>query len=68
MEDYILAENYIKDSINIDNTNAIVLEHLAEVYVKKNNVYNALKYFKLALKNDPDNDETKLKIKKYEKN
>ena len=68
MENYNLAENFIKDSIAIDNTNAVVLEHLADVYIKKNNVNDALIYYKLALKNDPNNVETKLKIKKYEKN
>tara|TARA_Y100001968_G_scaffold246993_1_gene231387 strand:- start:606 stop:1388 length:783 start_codon:yes stop_codon:yes gene_type:complete len=68
MGNYNLAEHYIKDSIDIDDTNSIVLEHLADVYVKKNNINYALKYYKLALLNDPENSQTKLKIKKYEKN
>ena len=68
MENYNLAENYIKDSIKIDDKNPIVLEHLADVYIKKNSINNAIKYYKLALKNDPNNFETQLKIKKYEKN
>ena len=68
MENLNLAENYIRDSIAIDNSNAIVLEHLADIYIKKNNIENAIKYYKLALINDPDNFETKLKLKKYEKN
>ena len=62
------CEDDIKNSIDIDNTNPIVLEHLADVYIKKNNVNSALKYYKIALKNDPGNDETKIKIKKYEEN
>ena len=60
------AENFIKNSIEIDKNNAVVLEHLAEIYIKKNEINIALKYFRLALKNDPNNYQTKTKILKYE--
>ena len=68
MDKIAVGGNLPKDIIDIDATNSIVLDHLADVYVKKNNINYALKYYKLALLNDPENSQTKLKIKKYEKN
>ena len=57
-----MALDYIKQSIEIENDNAIVLEHLGDVYKSNNNISNAKIYWKKAFNIDPGNEELEKKL------
>ena len=57
-----MALDYIKQSIEIENDNAIVLEHLGDVYKANNNISGAKIYWKKAFNIDPGNEELEKKL------
>ncbi len=57
-----LALNYIKQSVNIEDHNAIVLEHLGDVYKANNNLSDAKYYWNKAIDLDPGNEQLKKKL------
>ena len=57
-----MALDYIKQSIEIENDNAIVLEHLGDVYKADNKILDAKIYWKKAFHIDPENEDLEKKI------
>jgi tetratricopeptide (TPR) repeat protein len=57
-----MALDYIKQSIEIENDNAIVLEHLGDVYKANNNISGAKTYWKKAFNINPGNEELEKKL------
>ena len=57
-----MALDYIKQSIEIENDNAIVLEHLGDVYKANNNISDAKIYWKKAFNINPENEELEKKL------
>ncbi|SVC63571.1 uncharacterized protein METZ01_LOCUS316425, partial [marine metagenome] len=57
-----MALDYIKQSIEIENDNAIVLEHLGDVYKSNNNISSAKTYWKKAFNINPGNEELEKKL------
>lgn len=57
-----LALKYIQDSVDIENTNAVVLEHLGDVLTSDNRVSEAEDYYKKALELDENNERLKAKV------
>ncbi len=57
-----MALEYIKQSIKFENDNAIVLEHLGDVYKANNNISGAKTYWKKAFNINPSNEELEKKL------
>ena len=57
-----MALDYIKQSIEIENDNAIVLEHLGDVYKSNNNISSAKIYWKKAFIINPGNEDLEKKL------
>lgn len=64
LKDYDNAEKYIKKAVNLGG-NAVLYDHLADVYEAKGEIVTALKYWKKALELDPENKDIIYKIEKY---
>lgn len=64
MEDYKEAAVYIEKAVKI-NKNAVLLDHLGDVYAAMGEVVKALKYWNEALAMDTSNEAIKTKINKY---
>lgn len=60
------AEHYIKLAIDQGSPSAEILEHMGDVYLKMNKKDEALEYYKMALKLDPENQNLKNKIEEIE--
>jgi tetratricopeptide (TPR) repeat protein len=59
---YKEAETYIKKAIEKGEVNAVVHEHLGDVYAKMNDPERAIEQWKIALKMDENNEVLKAKI------
>jgi tetratricopeptide (TPR) repeat protein len=64
LKDYSNAEKYIKKAVSL-GSNAVLLEHLGDVYEAMEEIPKALKAWKQALELDPDNKDIIYKIEKY---
>ncbi len=64
LKDYDNAEKYIKKAVNLGG-NAVLYDHLADVYEAKGEIVTALKYWKKSLEMDPENKDIIKKIEKY---
>lgn len=64
LKDYDKAEIYIKKAVDL-GSNAVLLDHLAQIYEAKGEIIKALKYWKKALDLDPENEDIIYKIEKY---
>ena len=58
------AKKYIEKSLEINGNNAVVLEHLGDIYHSMKDVTNAKKYWNLSLNINPGNSILKEKIEK----
>ena len=59
---YIEAEKYIKQAIELRESSAVVFEHLGDVYHKLGNSEQARQYWSKALNLDSENAELKQKL------
>lgn len=59
---YAEAERWIKKAIDLGNANAVLYEHLGDVYDHMNDPERALEQWRIALQLDGDNAELKEKI------
>jgi len=64
LKDYENAEKYIKKAIRF-GSNAVLLEHLGDIYEAQDEIPKALKTWKQALELDPNNKDVIYKIEKY---
>ncbi len=64
MKDYKNARIYIEKAIRL-GSNAVLCEHLGDVYEGMENIPKALKWWNEGLKLDPENKDLKFKIEKY---
>jgi Tfp pilus assembly protein PilF len=62
MGDYDKAKDYIYKAIEQDESNATLIDHLADVYYKMNNKEKAVELWKTALELDSTNTKIKSKI------
>jgi tetratricopeptide (TPR) repeat protein len=58
------AEKYIKKSLAVNKESAVVLEHLGDIYKAMEEDESALKYWRLALEKNPNNNSLKQKIER----
>lgn len=63
-KDYKNAAKYIEKAIRL-GSNAVLLEHLGDIYEAMGEIVKALKYWKQSLEENPDNSNLKSKIEKY---
>ena len=56
MDNIDKALSFIRKSVELDNNNAIVLEHLGDVLIAKNQIQEAIIYYLKALDIDKDNE------------
>ena len=61
MDDLKRAKKYIRQSIEIQDDNSVVLEHFGDILMKSNDSVNALFYYKKAFEFDNENQELKKK-------
>ena len=52
----------IEQSVDIEDTNAVVLEHFGDVLVKKAEIEEAIRYFRKALEINPNNAVLRKKL------
>jgi tetratricopeptide (TPR) repeat protein len=64
LKDYKNAEKYLKKAIKF-GSNAVLLEHLGDIYEAQDEIPKALKTWKQALELDPNNKDVIYKIEKY---
>jgi tetratricopeptide (TPR) repeat protein len=64
MKDYKNAKIYIEKAVRI-GANAVLYDHLGDIYHGMEEIPKALKYWNLALELDPENKDIKFKIEKY---
>ena len=64
IENYKQAKKYIEKSLEINVNNAVVLEHLGDIYHSMKDDSNAKKYWNLSLNINPGNSILKEKIEK----
>ena len=62
LRDFKKAKKYISQSIELNNKNAIVLEHLGDVLMENDEIDEAVKFYKKALSIDKDNSRLKKKV------
>jgi len=56
------AINYINNSVEIENSNAIVLEHLGDVFLASGKSTEAREYYRKAFEINPGNELLKTKV------
>jgi tetratricopeptide (TPR) repeat protein len=61
---YVEAEKYIKKAIEQGNANAVLYDHLGDVYMRLNDAERALEQWHIALKLDANNVALKEKIQR----
>ena len=64
MGDYTKAEEYIQKAIDKDENNAVLFDHLADVFSKQNKNEKAKEYWEKALEIDPTLTEVQEKLNK----
>ncbi len=65
LKNYKLAKENIEKSLAVNPNSAVVLEHLGDVYKEMKDNNNALKYWKLSLEKNPENNSLREKIEFY---
>jgi tetratricopeptide (TPR) repeat protein len=63
--DYQKAEEFLKKAISFSK-DPVIYGHLGDLYVKMNNIKEAIGYYKEGVDNFPDNKNLREKLKKYE--
>ena len=61
MNDLKRAKKYIKQSIDIQSENSVVLEHYGDILMKSNDPAKALDYYRKAYEYDSENQQLKKK-------
>ena len=56
------AKSYLEASVKIADDNAVVLEHLGDLFMKANQPLDAKEFYKRALELDSDNERLKDKV------
>jgi tetratricopeptide (TPR) repeat protein len=64
MKDYKNAKIYIEKAVRL-GANAVLCEHLGDVYEGMEDIPKALRWWNEGLKLDPENKDLKYKIEKY---
>jgi tetratricopeptide (TPR) repeat protein len=64
LKDYKNAEKYIKQAIKL-GSNAVLMQHLGDIYEAQDEIPKALKTWNKALELDPNNKDVIYKIEKY---
>lgn len=64
LKDYKNAKKYIEKAVEI-GANAVLYEHLGDIYIGLDDVPKAIKYYRQGLELDPENSDLKYKIEKY---
>ena len=62
LRDFKMAKKYISQSVELNDKNAIVLEHLGDVLMETNDTDGAVEFYKKALFIDQDNSRLKKKV------
>ena len=62
LRDFKKAKKYISQSVELNNKNAIVLEHLGDVLMENDETDEAVEFYKKALSIDQDNSRLKKKV------
>ena len=62
LRDFKKAKKYISQSVELNDKNAIVLEHLGDVLMETNDTDEAVELYKKALFIDQDNSRLKKKV------
>jgi tetratricopeptide (TPR) repeat protein len=65
LKDYKNAAKYIEKAVRI-RSDAVLLEHLGDVYEAMGEIVKAVKYWKQGLDKDPENERLRKRIEKYE--
>lgn len=65
LKKYKLAKENIEKSLSVNPNSAVVLEHLGDVYKEMKDSASALKYWKLSLEKNPQNNSLREKIEFY---
>ncbi|HIE35952.1 MAG TPA: tetratricopeptide repeat protein [Candidatus Omnitrophica bacterium] len=63
---YQKAEEFLKKAIGFLK-DPVIYEHLGDLYIKMDNIEEAIRYYKEGVDNFPDNKNLKEKLKKYER-
>ena len=64
METYQKAEEFIEKSLNYNEDNPVILEHLGDIYVKMNKTIEAINIYEKLLEIDSDNQLIRNKLDK----
>ncbi|RPI17822.1 MAG: hypothetical protein EHM58_07755 [Ignavibacteriae bacterium] len=64
LKDYKNAKKYIEKAVNL-GANAVLYDHLGDIYHGMDDISKALKYWNLGLELDPENKDLKYKVEKY---
>lgn len=64
LKDYKNAKKYIEQAVKI-GSNAVLLEHLGDVYEGMDDIEHAIRYWNESLKLDPDNKDVRNKLARY---
>jgi len=64
LKDYKNAAKYIEKAVSI-RSDAVLLEHLGDVYEAMGEIVKAMKYWKQGLEKDPGNEGLRKRIQKY---
>lgn len=65
LKDYKNAAKYIEKAVRI-RSDAVLLEHLGDVYEAMGEIVKAVRYWKQGLEKDPENEGLRKRIDKYE--
>jgi tetratricopeptide (TPR) repeat protein len=64
LETYQKAEEFIEKSLNYNEDNPVILEHLGDIYVKMNKTIEAINIYEKLLEKDSDNQLIRNKLDK----
>ena len=64
METYQKAEEFIEKSLNYNEDNPVILEHLGDIYVKMNKTIEAINIYEKLLEKDSNNQLIRNKLDK----
>jgi tetratricopeptide (TPR) repeat protein len=64
LETYQKAEEFIEKSLNYNEDNPVILEHLGDIYVKMNKTIEAINIYEKLLEKDSNNQLIRNKLDK----